>query len=401
MKKLMILFVALMLTAFAHAETNPWSLEGTFVDADKNYLGIFASDDPAEPGWYVGGELGENMFGAVIQQEGDTLHGDVGQENGTFIVTVAAEGDGVRLTLEDGTTHHLSKYEAPEPIAIVTLEADGMGQIALAEGDEPLAFDDESLIRGAVLELVEPADYTFAARADEGYRFVKWTKNGETFSTDAQITLALTESAAYVAVFRVYNPYAGEPVSDIGSAHTIGDVLALSNGNYTASESLYVTVAELDDVVYRVEAAMDAKTSEALPALDFEDPDYLQKFTDLVSPLPITRIENLTAQIPSREALDALIGKTYEELLNDGWTCEGWTLEGPELNELVFHLNHGPFAYDVIFDGVEDLPDDFDEADLKPLTVASITCNGIGDATAIEDPEKIPDEDEIASEQAD
>ena len=42
MKKLMILLVALMLTAFAHAETNPWSLEGTFVDADKNYLGIFA-----------------------------------------------------------------------------------------------------------------------------------------------------------------------------------------------------------------------------------------------------------------------------------------------------------------------------------------------------------------------
>ena len=401
MKKLMILLVALMLTAFVHAEINPWSLEGTFVDADKNYLGIFASDDPAEPGWYVGGELGEDVFGAVIQQEGDTLHGDVGQENGAFIVTVAAEGDGVRLTLEDGTTHHLSKYEAPEPIAIVTIKTDGMGQIAIAEGDEALAFDDESLIRGAVLELVEPSDYTFAAKADEGYRFVKWTKNGEMFSADAQIALALTESADYVAVFRAYNPYAGEPVSDIGSAHTIGDVLALSNGNYTASKSLYVTVAELDDVVYRVEAAMDVKTSEAFFALDFEDPDYLRKFTDLVSPLPITHVENLTAQIPSREALDALIGKTCEELLNDGWTCEGWTLEGPELNELVFHLNHGSFAYGVTFDGAEDLPDDFDEADLKPLTVTSVTYSGIGDATAIETSAKKPCEDEMASEQAD
>lgn len=390
MKKLMILLVILLLTAFAHAETNPWSLEGTFVDADKNYLSIFASDDPAEPGWYVGGELGEDMFGAVIQQEGDTLHGDVGQENGTFIVTVAAEGDGVCLTLEDGTTHHLSKYEAPESIAIVTLEADGMGQIALAEGDEPLAFDDESLIRGAVLELVEPADYTFAARADEGYRFVKWTKNGETLSTDAQITLALTESADYVAVFRAYNPYASEPVSDIDSARTVGDVLALSNGSYTASESLYVTVAELDDVVYRVEAAMDAVTSKTLLALDFEDPDYLRKFTELVSSLQITRIENLTEQIPSREALDALIGRTYEELLNDGWTCEGCTLEGPELNERVFHLNHGTFAYDVTFDGTEDLSDDFDEADLKPLTVTSVTYSGIGDATAIKTPRRSP-----------
>ena len=146
---------------------------------------------------------------------------------------------------------------------------------------------------------------------------------------------------------------------------------------------------------------MDAETSKALFALDFEDPDYQRKFTDLVSPLPITRIENLTAQIPSREALDALIGKTCEELLNDGWTCEGWTLEGPELNELVFHLNHGPFAYGVTFDGAEDLPDDFNEADLKPLTVTSVTYSGIGDATAIEAPEKAPGEDEMASELAD
>ena len=386
MKKRMILLAVLMLTAFATAETNPWSLEGTFVDADKNYLSIFASDDPAEPGWYVGGELGEDMFGAVIQQEGDTLHGDVGQENGAFIVTIAEEGDGVRLTLEDGTTHHLSKWEAPETACTVTIEADGMGQIAFAEGDEALAFDDEYPIQGAVLELVEPADYTLAAKADEGYRFVKWTRNGETFSTDAQIALTLTESAAYVAVFRAYNPYAGDPVSDIGSARTVGDVLALSNGSYSASESLYVTMAELEDVVYRVEAAMDAETSAALFALDFEDPDYQRKFTDLVSPLPITRIENLTAQIPAREALDALIGKTCGELLDDGWTLEGWSFEGRELNEPVFHLNHGAFAYDVTLDGAEDLPDGFDEADLSPLIVASVTCSGIGDATAIEEP---------------
>ena len=395
MKKLFILLVVLMLTAFALAENNPWSLEGTFVDADENYLGIFASDDPSQPGWYVGGTLGEDMFGAVIQQEGDTLHGDVGQGNGAFIVTVAAEEDGVCLTLEDGTTHHFSKFDAPEPIATVTIEADGMGQIALAEGDEPLAFDDEYPTQSAVLTLVEPADYTLAAKADEGYQFEKWTKNGETFSTDAQITLALTESAAYVAVFREYNPYAGEPVSDIGDARTVGDVMALSNGNYSASENLYVTMAELDDVVYRVEAAMDAGTSEALFALDFEDPDYQKKFTDLVSPLAITRIENLTAQIPSQEALDALIGKTAEELLNDGWTCEGWTFEGPELNELVFHMNHGPFAYDITFDGAENLPEDFDEADLNPLTVATITCSGIGDATAIEGIEEMPDEDGV------
>ena len=52
-EKTIILLVVLMLTAFALAETNQWSLEGTFVDVNENYLGIIASDDPAEPGWYI------------------------------------------------------------------------------------------------------------------------------------------------------------------------------------------------------------------------------------------------------------------------------------------------------------------------------------------------------------
>ena len=33
---------------------------------------------------------------------------------------------------------------------------------------------------------------------------------------------------------------------------------------------------------------------------------------------------------------------------------------------------------------------DFDEADLKPLTVTSVTYSGIGDATAIKTPRRSP-----------
>ncbi|HAJ65781.1 MAG TPA: hypothetical protein DCM61_04270, partial [Clostridiales bacterium] len=47
----------------------------------------------------------------------------------------------------------------------------------------------------------EPAVHTFLAAPEAGNLFVKWTKNGEDFSTEPQITLLLDESAEYLAVF--------------------------------------------------------------------------------------------------------------------------------------------------------------------------------------------------------
>lgn len=381
----MLLIACLLLSVCACAEAAgsfSWTREGTFADENGDFLSVIASDDGSNPGWYVGCVLGEDMYGAIIQQEGETLHGNIDTEGGEFIVTIAEDGDGLLMTLENGETYHFAQMEIQEAALVVTVNTEGFGQIAYAEGSEAPVFDDEYPSQSAYLGLQEPGTYTFAAKADEGYRFVKWTRDGETFATDEQITVELTESADYVAVFMVDNPYAGEAVSDIASAKTIGDVLDLTNGEYSATETTYVTAVELNDIVYRVEAAMDAETAEAFFNLDFDDPDYQKKFTELVSPLAITGIENLSENIPSQEELDALVGKTCEDLLNDGWTISGWDLDNSEV-----YMNHGPYAFSVIADGASSLSWDVGEEEFMPLTVTSITCIGIGDAMVTEDPE--------------
>ena len=85
----------------------------------------------------------------------------------------------------------------------LNINTEGMGQIAYAKAGESLAFDDEFPVQSAQENLSEPADYVLSAKADEGWKFVKWTKDGEDLSTDAEITVTIDASAEYVAVFDI------------------------------------------------------------------------------------------------------------------------------------------------------------------------------------------------------
>ena len=50
-------------------------------------------------------------------------------------------------------------------------------------------------------QMTEPEKFILGARAGEGWKFVKWTKDGEDFSTEEIITVKVTEDAEYVACF--------------------------------------------------------------------------------------------------------------------------------------------------------------------------------------------------------
>ena len=97
--------------------------------------------------------------------------------------------------------------------------------------------------------------------------------------------------------------------------------------------------------------------------------------------MEIDKLENLSDTVIPQEELDKLVGKTGEELINDGWNAGmGYNLETME-----FYLNKGAFEYTVVFDGKLENSDDFDEEEaIKPLVVKSVTLNGIGDATNVE-----------------
>ena len=182
-----------------------WSRSGYFMDENENTLSVTWMEDVVEPGWYVGVMIGELMAGGTLPQEGNSLHGNLSTlEEGEepITVTVSEEGeDGLLLEIEGGESCHFKPYDMPEATIVVNISTEGMGNIDWAEGDQAPQIDSEYPYQSAHIGLAEPKEHTFVAWPQAGNLFVKWTKNGEDFSTEPQITLLLDESADYVAVF--------------------------------------------------------------------------------------------------------------------------------------------------------------------------------------------------------
>lgn len=366
------------------AEDFVWTREGYFADEDDNMLMIFPSEDEEYPGWSVTCLLGEDIIGWFIQQEGETLHGNLAspymEDEGEFIVTLSEEGaDGVLLELEDGSAYHMTPYDVPTAAFAVMVNIDGFGQIAYAEGTETPEFDDEFPSQSAYIGLAEVETYTFAAKPDEGWKFMEWTYNGEDYSTEPQITLEINEDAELVAVFGIGGTNE-EPV-DLDSVTTLGELLGLPEYGMSCFENKYVYAFEQDGNIYRAVADMPDEVFDAYFALDWDDPDYDAKVSELISPLEIVSITNLSETEPTQEEMDALIGRTGEELFHDGWSSWGWNLEDME-----FYFDHGAYSYIITFEGEIENPNDFDEEDIYPLVVASVRYDGIGDPAALDEP---------------
>ena len=185
-----------------------WTREGYFVDENNNFLSVTWMDDIDEPGWYVGCMLGEDFiedsWGGTLPQEGNTLHGTLPSSGSKddITVTVSEEGeDGLLLEVEGGETYHFTSMGDMTASIIVTINTEGWGMIGYEEGENAPELDPEWPYQSAQVNLGDPATNTFAAAPEEGNVFVKWTKNGEDFSTEPVITVLLDESADFIAVF--------------------------------------------------------------------------------------------------------------------------------------------------------------------------------------------------------
>ena len=213
MKKIMsILLAACLVLALAACgaapaapENGEWTREGYYSDESGNMLSVTWMEDVIEPGWYVGLMTEDIMAGWTIPQEGSALHGNLngGDESAEpLVVTVSEEGaDGLQLSIEGGGTYHFKPMEMPEASIFVSINTEGIGAIAYAEGESTPEIDREHPYQSAQINLGEPAAYTFLAWPPAGSAFVKWTRNGEDLSTEPEITVLLDESADYVAVF--------------------------------------------------------------------------------------------------------------------------------------------------------------------------------------------------------
>ena len=117
--------------------------------------------------------------------------------------------------------------------------------------------------------------------------------------------------------------------------------------------------------------------ADALFDIDYAADDAAEQEAAILSDLVITDRQKLDDQILSQEDLDALVGKTGQELLDAGWTPGyGYDLEAGE-----FWLFYGPFCYTIGFDGEFEESDDIidDEDYFKDRTVTSATFNSLGE----------------------
>lgn len=175
----------------------------------------------------------------------------------------------------------------------------------------------------------------------------------------------------------------GEPVS-VDSLKTIGDIIATESDDIQSAvyDDFVLYAFKLGDKYYRARAAISPDQAKAYFDIDYSDDDYEEQQNKILAPLAIEEIEDLSDQILSQEELDALAGKTGQELQDAGWTFSGHDLE-----EMVFWMNYGPFVYNVYFDGevAEADYDSFDDdEDTKTLVVKSAEFSTLGDATSIE-----------------
>ncbi len=236
-KTICLLLAACMLLAAAgcgaakpaEPELGEWTREGVFEDENGSHLIVNPSDTEGYEGWAVSLMLDGEMIGWIIQQEGNELRGNLNgwdEKAAPFNVVISEEGeDGLKLETEDGRIFHFTPMDMPEAAITVTVNIEGWGHIAYAEGEETPQFDPEFPSQSAYIGLAGPAEYSFAAEAEPGNLFVKWTKDGEDFSTEPQITLLLEESAAYVAVFEE-DPDWQNPVMNFAGEYQSGPARA-------------------------------------------------------------------------------------------------------------------------------------------------------------------------------
>jgi hypothetical protein len=263
-------------------------------------------------------------------------------------------------------------------LVLIQVNTEGLGEIAVSEDGQAPVFDEEYPISSHVTNVPKGTTLKLAARPqEEDYQFVEWTKDGELYSEEAEITVTADADTEYIAVFSMSSGYEGEPVDDIKDAKTMGDILALPSEATGSTDEYYARAFKLHGTLYRAVSHITPEISTQLFELDFEDPDYDKKYNEIVAPLAIDQIDDIKALALSQEELDALAGKTVGELMDQGWTYSWYNLE-----DKIIGMENGICSYVVHYEGEPDSGAENEDDVIRPVTVASVSWDSIGDILA-------------------
>ncbi len=264
-----------------------------------------------------------------------------------------------------------------ENYRLVTVNMEGNGQVAIAEEGAALAFTDDLPIHSAGVNREIGSLVTIGAKPDEGYKILKWTKNGEVIGTEPEITFTLEDNTDFIVTFSKANPNENAKLADL---KTVGDLYAnVAELGSLMMEDKMVYGFELGGGYYRAIAEMTPDIFQAVMDLDMFDENYEEKQHELLAPLAVVRIEDLNKAALTKDEMDALAGKTVSELLADGWFFNGYNFEDME-----FTADHDVSSYKLILEGEAPAKEDYSDEDLGPMTVVSVSYIGYSDLTNME-----------------
>ena len=171
----------------------------------------------------------------------------------------------------------------------------------------------------------------------------------------------------------------------LDSLKTMGDAFALETeeDQWAVYEGKVVYAFKAGDTYYRVRASIPEDEQQAYWDIEFDDEEAEAKQHAIIDPLEIEQVENLSEQMLTQDELNALVGKTGQELVDEGWEYTG----SYNLVDMLVWMTYGPFEYSITFDGSTDEPnnDDFDiEATTQNMKVKSAEFSMLGDATDVE-----------------
>lgn len=165
---------------------------------------------------------------------------------------------------------------------------------------------------------------------------------------------------------------------DLTQWKTLGDIWEYEFWGSVVEEGTYIRVFKAEDGYYRVETDVTEDVTEKLDAIDFFDETREEQEKELMKDLPITKVCNLSEAMLSQSELDALAGKTGQELLDMGFVPGGSYGFSTQEQLSWATLEKGPFVYEVTFQEYVDVDDDPNiAAVIRPLTVKSVTFFGV------------------------
>lgn len=93
--------------------------------------------------------------------------------------------------------------DSVDPSAIrLQINSNGLGQISYYVNDlDKVDFNDEYPIQSTYVNLEKETTVILDAKADKGWKFVKWTKDGKEYSKESKLELKVSKSTEMVAYF--------------------------------------------------------------------------------------------------------------------------------------------------------------------------------------------------------